>query len=73
MGAGCQTSRVSTPPSAAQTVATPRIDRVELRRQAETILRALVGSDDAVLRKDQWSAIEALVVDRRRARRIVSA
>ncbi|NHC23492.1 ATP-dependent DNA helicase RecQ [Nocardioides sp. IC4_145] len=39
----------------------------DVRRQAEAHLRALVGRDDAVLREDQWSAIEALAVDRRRA------
>ena len=33
----------------------------------ERVLRALVGRDDAVLRDDQWAAIEALVADRRRA------
>ena len=38
-----------------------------MRPDAEKILRALVGRDDAVLRDDQWEAIEALVVDRRRA------
>ncbi len=37
------------------------------RERAEAFLRALVGSDDAVLREDQWSAIEALAVERRRA------
>ena len=37
------------------------------RERAEAHLRALVGSDDAVLRDDQWSAIEALAVERRRA------
>src|SRR5690349_21926687 len=37
------------------------------RDRAEAHLRALVGRDDTVLREDQWSAIEALVVDRRRA------
>src|SRR4051794_33784531 len=37
------------------------------RERAETHLRALVGSDDAVLREDQWAAIGALAVDRRRA------
>ena len=41
--------------------------RAEVRARAETHLRALVGRDDAVLREDQWSAIEALAVDRRRA------
>jgi len=37
------------------------------RERAEAHLRALVGSDDAALREDQWAAIEALAVDRRRA------
>src|SRR4051794_21640732 len=37
------------------------------REGAEAHLRALVGSDDAVLHDDQWAAIEALAVDRRRA------
>ena len=41
--------------------------RAELRTEAETHLRALVGREDAVLREDQWAAIEALVADRRRA------
>lgn len=38
-----------------------------LRAEAEAVLRALVGRDDARLRDDQWLAIEALVVGRRRA------
>jgi ATP-dependent DNA helicase RecQ len=42
-------------------------DRAELRVRAENLLRALVGSDTATLRDDQWTAIEALVADRRRA------
>ncbi|GAA1905328.1 DEAD/DEAH box helicase [Nocardioides lentus] len=37
------------------------------REQAEGHLRRLVGRDDAVLRDDQWTAIEALAVERRRA------
>src|SRR6187200_623505 len=37
------------------------------RTSAETHLRALVGRDDAELREDQWTAIEALAVDRRRS------
>ncbi|MFS3127589.1 RecQ family ATP-dependent DNA helicase [Nocardioides sp. Bht2] len=45
----------------------PTIDRAALRQDAEAHLRALVGRDDARLRDDQWTAIEALVVDRRRA------
>lgn len=39
----------------------------DVRQRAEAHLRALVGRDDAVLREDQWSAIEALAVHRRRA------
>src|SRR3954469_23280763 len=38
----------------------------DLRAEAERHLRALAGPD-ATLRDDQWRAIEALVVDRRRA------
>jgi ATP-dependent DNA helicase RecQ len=41
--------------------------RLSAREAAERHLRALVGRDDALLRDDQWSAIEALAVDRRRA------
>ncbi|MET3961833.1 ATP-dependent DNA helicase RecQ [Marmoricola sp. OAE513] len=43
------------------------MDRAEVRAEAEKHLRALVGSDDATLYDDQWAAIEALAVDRRRA------
>ena len=38
----------------------------DLRARAEATLRALAGPD-AVLREDQWTAINALVSDRRRA------
>ncbi len=38
-----------------------------LRADAEAALRALVGRPDAHLREDQWTAVEALVADRRRA------
>ncbi|MEO6712615.1 MAG: RecQ family ATP-dependent DNA helicase [Mycobacteriales bacterium] len=41
-------------------------DDAALRVQAETHLRALAGAS-ATLRDDQWTAIRALVVDRRRA------
>ena len=45
--------------------------RRDARADAERHLRALVGpragQEEAVLREDQWSAIEALAVDRRRA------
>ena len=41
-------------------------DLAELRVQAQRHLGALAG-EDAVLREDQWTAIAALVADRRRA------
>jgi ATP-dependent DNA helicase RecQ len=45
---------------------TALLDRTALRAQAQAHLRALAG-EEAVLREDQWRAIEALVADRRRA------
>jgi ATP-dependent DNA helicase RecQ len=42
------------------------VDQQALRNSAEQRLRALAG-DGATLRDDQWTAIKALVVDRRRA------
>jgi ATP-dependent DNA helicase RecQ len=39
----------------------------DVRQEAERHLRALVGSEAAELREDQWRAIEALAVDRRRS------
>ena len=48
------------------TAAASVADRTALRAQAETHLRALAGAE-ATLREDQWTAIEALVADRRRA------
>ncbi len=39
----------------------------DVRAEAEAHLRALVGRDDVALHDDQWAAIEALVVGRRRA------
>ena len=41
-------------------------DRAALRARADELLSALAGPG-AVLREDQWVAIEALVADRRRA------
>jgi ATP-dependent DNA helicase RecQ len=41
-------------------------DRAAVRERADAVLRALAGPG-ARLREDQWHAIEALVVDRRRA------
>ena len=38
-----------------------------LNVRAEQHLRALVGSDSATLRDDQWTAIHALVAEHRRA------
>jgi ATP-dependent DNA helicase RecQ len=48
-------------------VTTTTEERLATRERAEEHLRALVGRDDARLREDQWSAIEALAVDRRRS------
>ncbi len=46
-------------------------NRDDVRREAQTHLRALVGPQggqrEAVLREDQWTAIEALAVDKRRS------
>src|ERR1700754_3697908 len=39
---------------------------MELREEAERVLRGLAG-EHARLREDQWTAIEALVADKRRA------
>ena len=50
--------------------AAPERDRsgsADLRDRAEQHLRALVGTPDAVLRDDQWTAIEAIAAGRRRA------
>src|SRR5689334_289356 len=47
--------------------AVPDDVRRSARESAERHLKALVGRDDAVLREDQWAAIEALAVDARRA------
>jgi ATP-dependent DNA helicase RecQ len=46
---------------------TPTDVRVDARAKAEQHLRALVGRADAELYDDQWAAIEALAVDKRRA------
>lgn len=45
---------------------TATADRAEVRARAEAVLRELAGPG-AALREDQWTAIEALVVDHRRA------
>lgn len=55
VGARWHTRRVTSP------------DRTALRARAEELLRELVGRPDAALREDQWTAVEALVADRRRA------
>jgi len=47
--------------------AAPTAVRRDARADAEAHLKALVGRDDAELREDQWTAIEALAVDHRRA------
>ncbi len=51
--------------SAARSEAQPQ-DRAAVRARAESVLRELAGPS-AVLREDQWLAIEALVIDHRRA------
>ncbi|WP_156160737.1 RecQ family ATP-dependent DNA helicase [Demequina soli] len=45
----------------------PTTAAAPLRLDAEAALRRLVGRDDAALREDQWTAIEALVSRRARA------
>ncbi|MCI2237436.1 RecQ family ATP-dependent DNA helicase [Paenibacillus sp. TRM 82003] len=52
-------------PAAAPDTTAP--DTLDLREEAEDVLRRLVGDPDARLREDQWTAIEALVAGRRRA------
>ena len=42
-------------------------DATTVRDRAEAHLRALVGRDDVVLYDDQWAAISALAVDKRRS------
>jgi ATP-dependent DNA helicase RecQ len=42
-------------------------DATSTRERAEEHLRALVGRDDVVLYDDQWAAISALAVDKRRS------
>ncbi|GAB2868865.1 DEAD/DEAH box helicase [Nocardioides pacificus] len=58
---------MTTPTSEAVPSTQPSTDRAAVRHEAEERLRALVGREDAVLREDQWTAIEALAVDHRRA------
>ena len=55
------------PGSHARSGAAPTGPVSPIRERAESVLRALVGREDAALREDQWRAIEALVVGRRRA------
>jgi len=52
----------------AATLTTPAdLSADTVQERAERHLRALVGSESATLRDDQWTAIHALVVERRRA------
>ncbi|MGA5703502.1 DEAD/DEAH box helicase [Peterkaempfera bronchialis] len=57
---------VLAPGLAAGLAAGPAVDRAAVRERADEVLRLLAG-DRARLREDQWRAIEALVVDHRRA------
>src|ERR687890_1021788 len=45
----------------------PATTATDVRERAEQHLRALVGREDVVLYDDQWAAISALAVDKRRA------
>ena len=45
----------------------PSTTATDVRARAEEHLRALVGRDDVVLYDDQWAAISALAVERRRS------
>ena len=45
----------------------PPTTSTDVRARAEEHLRALVGRDDVVLYDDQWAAISALAVDKRRS------
>lgn len=45
----------------------PAAPGASLREEAEAALRQLVGRDDARLREDQWTAVEALAAFHRRA------
>jgi len=69
--AGSTAASGTTPVDGSTTVSAPAAGGADassaLRAQAEAALRALVGRDDARLREDQWTAVEALVADRRRA------
>jgi ATP-dependent DNA helicase RecQ len=53
-------------PTRSQWAIVDLVDEQALRNSAETRLRALAG-EGASLREDQWTAIKALVVERRRA------
>ena len=69
MWVGPAYDRAMTPPARTTPAddATTAGDRVSMRQEAQEALVALVGRADAVLREDQWTAIHALVADRRRA------
>lgn len=56
-----------TSPTPAPAPSTPTADDDALHVRAQAVLAALVGSPDARLRADQWTAIRALVADRARA------
>ena len=56
----------TTPGPPAHSPVGPDADRAAVRERADAVLRELAGGD-ARLREDQWRAIEALVIDHRRA------
>jgi ATP-dependent DNA helicase RecQ len=59
------TGKLDTAPTSGAATATAA--DAALRAEAEAVLRALVGRDDARLREDQWEAVRVLVAERRRA------
>src|SRR5215207_4479922 len=58
---------VSAPTDTVEPVVQTAMAGDELRVRAESSLRATVGSPDAVLRDDQWEAVDVLVAQQRRA------
>lgn len=65
---GAMTVPTSAKPITAESAAveSTALESAGLRQEAEAILRQLVGRDNATLRDDQWTAIEALVLGHRR-------
>jgi ATP-dependent DNA helicase RecQ len=67
VGAAWQSRRMPSTDAPATASSATALSAADLRVEAEAVLRALVGRDDARLREDQWTAIDALVRGHRRA------